>query len=149
MAKPSASWAIILCLQTELQKITTANGFLTDAGNNVWVTDGQRTQDSALGLMIYSESITGTESQRPGMPVREISLLVEFAIGTDIDDAQMQAHQLIEDIETCMATYAKAQAQRPSYQVLPMVVRDIAILDRPEGQAVIAGQVRITAGYFR
>lgn len=149
MAKPSASWAIILALQTELQKISLASGFLTDAGSNVWVTDAQRPQDEALGLMIYSESITGTEDQRPGKPVREISLLVEFAIGTDLDDAQQQAHQVIEDIEVCLANYAAAQAARPAYQQLPMVVRDIAILDRPEGQAVVAGQARITAGYFR
>jgi hypothetical protein len=149
MAEPPKTWAIILALQVQLQTITVANGYLTDAGLNVWTTDGQRPDTEALGLMIYSDSITGTPSQRPGKPVRQFPLLIEFAIGNDIDNAQQQAHALIEDIDRCMEAYSKAQVQKPSVKATPMEVVDIAILDRPDGEAVIAGQVRVMTTYFR
>jgi hypothetical protein len=147
----SRTWAIILALQAQLQTITVANGYLTDAGLNVWTTDAQRPDTEALGLMIYSENITGAglDRERPAKPVREFTLLVEAAIGTDLDTAQQQIHALIEDIDNCMAAYAKAQFGVPGNQVTPMHVADIAILDRPEGAAVIAMQARIVARYFR
>lgn len=149
MANPSATWAIILALQTQLQTIAIANGYLTDAGKNVWVTEGQRPTNDALGLMIYSESITGTGEQRPGKPVREFSILIEFEVGIDIDNAQEQAHSVIEDIDRCMEAYAKAQFAKPGRQATPWKVVDIAVLDRPNGAPVIAGSVRVTSGYFR
>lgn len=152
MANPSRPWAIITALAAQLATITTANGYNTDVGANVWTTDAQRPSPDALGLMIYSESITGNslDSALPGKPVREFTLLIEAAIGTDQDDAQPQIHAIIEDIETCMKAYAKAQSLRPELQqVTPMAVADIAILDRPEGAAVIAMQARVLARYFR
>lgn len=149
MANPSRSYAIILALQTQLQDIRVGNDYLTDVGENVWITDGQRTD--ALGLMIYSESITGPgiDLERPTKPVRDFTLLIEAAIGTDLDDAQLQIHNLAEDIEVCMASYARQQKATPPAQQLPMHVADIAILDRPEGAAVIALQARIVTRYFR
>jgi hypothetical protein len=152
MANPSRTWSLILALQAQLATITVANGYLTDIGTNIWTTDAQRTSDDALGLMIYSENITGTglDRERPGMPVRDFTILLECAIGTDLDDAQQQIHSVVEDIDACMASYAKAQAAKPTTpQVTPMRVIDVAILDRPEGAAVIACQVRVVARYFR
>lgn len=148
----SRSWAIIAALATQLATITVVNGYLTDVGNNVWTTDAQRPSEDALGLMIYSESIIGNnvDNALPGKPVREFTLLIEAAIGTDQDNAQQQIHNVIEDIEACMKAYAKAQAMRPDVnQTKPMAVVDIAILDRPEGAAVIAMQARVVARYFR
>jgi len=147
----SRTWAIITALAAQLATITVANGYLTDVGGNVWTTDAQRPDTDALGLMIYSESITGAgiDRERPGKPTRDFTLLVEAAIGTDLDDAQQQIHALIEDIDTCVAAYARAQAGKPAEQVTPMRVADIAILDRPEGAAVIAMQARIVARFFR
>jgi len=149
MANQSKTWAIILALQTQLQTITVANGYLTDAGANVWVNEGQRPSEEALGLMIYSESITGTEDQRPGKPVRQLPLLIEFAISADLDEAQEQAHAVIEDIEVCMESYAKAQYAKPGAQFKPWRVMDIAILDRPDGEPVVAGSARVVTDYFR
>lgn len=149
---PSRTWSLILALQAQLSTITVANGYLTNIGTNIWTTDNQRTSDTALGLMIYSENITGAglDRERPGKPVRDFTILLECAIGTDLDDAQQQIHSVIEDIDTCMAAYAKAQFMQPTVnQVTPMLVADVAILDRPEGASVIACQVRIVARYFR
>lgn len=147
----SRTWAIITALAAQLSTITKDNGYHTDVGANVWTTDAQRPSDEALGLMIYSESITGSgiDRERPGKPVREFTLLVEAAIGTDQDDAQQQIHAIIEDIDACMGAYARRQAGTPGLQVTPMAVADIAILDRPDGTAVIAMQARIIARYFR
>lgn len=145
----SRTWAIILALQTQLQTITKVNGYLTDVGLNVWTNDAQRPSEDALGLMIYSESIVGLDSQRPGKPQRAFGLLVEAEIGTDLDDAQQQIHNLIEDVDACISAYGAQQASTPFNQATPMKVADIAILDRPDGAAVIAMQVRITTEYFR
>jgi len=147
----SRSWAIITALAAQLATITVANGYNTDVGNNVWTTDGQRPSEDALGLMIYSEPIVGPglDRERPGKPVRDFTMLVEAIIGTDLDDAQQQIHAIIEDIEACMERYAEVQSRTPGLQVTPMVVADIAILDRPEGAAVIGMQARVVARYFR
>lgn len=146
----SRTWAIITALAAQLATITQANGYLTDVGNAVWTNDAQRPDEHALGLMIYSESITGdASSQRPGKPVREFTLLVEAEIGTDQDNAQQKIHDIIEDVDACMEAYAKAQFAAPGKQVTPMAVTDIAILDRPAGAAVIATQARVVARYFR
>lgn len=145
----SRSWAIITALVAQLATITVANGYLTDAGLNIWTTDAQRPETEALGIMVYSESITGPgpDRERPLKGVRDITLLLEAAIGADQDNAQQQIHNLAEDIEVCMAAYAKQYLQnRPTDA---MHVADIAILDRPEGMAVIAMQVRIVARYLR
>ena len=151
VATASRTWSIIQALAVQLGTITVANGYLTDVGLNVWTTDNQRTDDDALGLMIYSESITGPglDRERAGKAVREFGLLIEAAIGTDIDDAQQQIHNVVEDIDNCMLAYAKAQTAVLAQQQLPMHVADIAILDRPEGAAVIAMQARIVTRYFR
>jgi hypothetical protein len=146
----SKSWAIILALQTQLQTITQANGFITDAGLNVWTTDHQRSSDDALGLMIYSEPIIGPglDNERPRQQVRILSLLVEAIISTDLDSAQQQIHALIEDVENCMAAYGKGTAKLPPGST-SVHVADIAILDRPEGAAQIAMEARVVVRYFR
>lgn len=153
MAKPSATWAIITALAAQLATITVAKGYLTDVGTNVWTSDSQRPSDDALGLMIYSEPITGPglDSERPGKPVRDFTMMVEAAVGIDLDSAQQQIHNIIEDIEVCMQAYAHSQAWTvPDVaQRTPPLVADIAILDRPEGLPVIAMQARIVARYFR
>jgi len=152
MANPSRSWAIILALQTQLSTITVANGYLTDIGKQVWVTENQRPSAVALGLMIYSGPILGSgiDNERPGKPVREFTIYVEAAIGTDQDDAQQQIHNVIEDVEECMKAYAKAQAMRLELnQVKPMAVTDIAILDRPEGAVDMVMVANVVARYFR
>ena len=146
---PSRTWSLINALQSQLAAIRVVNGYLTDLGANIWTTDSQRTD--ALGLMIYSESITGTglDRERPGKPVRDFTILLECAIGTDLDDAQQQIHSVIEDIDSCLATFAKQPTALNALQCTAMHVADIAILDRPEGAPVIAAQARIVARYFR
>lgn len=147
----SRSMTIINALAAQLATITIANGYNTDIGNDVWITEAQRPSDDALGLMIFSESILGPglDNERPAKPVRDFSMLIEAAIGADLDDAQQQIHAIIEDIEACMQAYAKTQATTPGLQVTPMHVADIAILDRPEGVDFIGMQARVVARYFR
>ena len=147
----SRTWAIITALAAQLGNITVANGYNTDVGNNVWTTDAQRPSDDALGLMIYSESITGPglDRERPGKPARDITLLLEAEISTGQDDAQEQIHAIIQDVDACMAACAGAQFAQPGKQVTPMAVADIAILDRLAGAAVVAMQARVVARYFR
>lgn len=153
MANPSRTWAIITALAAQLATITIATGYNTDAGLNVWTTDAQRDAAlaGALGMSIYSESIIGPglDNERPGKQVRDFTMLVEASIGTDIDNAQAQMHALIEDVEFCIKRYTQAQTTTPGLQVTPMHIADVAILDRPEGMAVVAMQARVIARFFR
>lgn len=150
MANPSRSWAIIQALAIQLATITVANGYNTDAGLNIWTSEGQRPDTDALGIMIYSEAITGPgiDVERPRKAVRDIGLLLECSITSDLDNAQPQIHNVIEDIEACIADYATGylSAGRPSNS---MHLTDVAILDRPEGMAVVAMNARVSARYFR
>lgn len=150
MAKPSRTWAIIQAIAAQLALITVANGYNTDAGLNIWTTDGQRTDDDALGIMIYSEAITGPgiDVERPKKAVREIGLLLECSITTDLDTAQPLIHNVIEDIEACIAAYAEGYLT-PGRPCNSMHLTDIAILDRPEGLAVVAMNARLVARYVR
>lgn len=150
VATASRTWTIIQALAMQLATITVANGYLTDVGLNIWTTDNQRTEVDALGLMIYSETITGPglDNERPTKPSRQFGMLLECAIGTDIDSAQQQIHSIIEDIENCMMKWSVGYLQAARLTG-PMHVADIAILDRPEGMSIIAMQVHIVARYFR
>jgi hypothetical protein len=49
----------------------------------------------------------------------------------------------------CVANFAKQPVLLGALQCTAMHVADIAILDRPEGAAVIAAQARVVARYFR
>lgn len=146
----SRSWTQITTLADALKGITQANGYLTDVGLNVWTTDHQRPSEDALGLMLYSESIIGPgpDRERPGAPLREFTILIEAAISTDLEDAQQQIHSVIDDIDRCITAYAKAQQRNSNVIGTPVSLADIAILDRPEGAAVIAMQARVITRYF-
>lgn len=146
----SRSWAIIQALADRLADIRVADGYLTNIGTAVWTIDAQRPSEDALGLMIYSESITGPgiDRERPGKPVRDFSLVIEAAISTTLDDAQQRIHAVIDDVDRCLAAYARDPRAWPA-GVSAMQVGDIAILDRPEGAAVVAMQAHVTTRYFR
>lgn len=148
----SRSWTQVTTLASVLKAITVASGYLTDIGNNVWTTDHQREQATdALGLMIYSSQISGPgiDKERPAKPVREFELFVECAIETDLDTAQQLIHDVIEDVETCITAYAKAQFGKPNVPTTPLHVHTIQILDRPEGAAAIVAVFTVVARYFR
>lgn len=146
----SRSWAIILALQAQLQTITTANGYITNLGQSVWVNDGQRPSADAFGLMLYSESIIGPglERERPGKPTRDFGVLIEAGLTTAMDDAQQQIHNAIEDVERCIAGFGPSSPLFPA-GATSVHVADVAVLDRPDGEAVVAMQVRIIVRYFR
>lgn len=147
----SRSWTQITTLAGVLAAITVDNGYLTDVGQNIWTTDNQRTDESALGIMLYSSDIAGPgpDRERPAKAVREFTIEAECAIGTDLDTAQQLIHDVIEDVEACITAYAKAQFGQPNVPTTPLHVERITILDRPEGAAVIVAIFTIKARYFR
>lgn len=145
----SRSWQQITTLADELAKISVANGFITDVGANIWTTDNQRTDDDALGIMLYSGDITSSPNERPGKADREMEIYLEVGIGTDIDDGHQLIHSVIEDVEACITAYAKAQFAKPSVPTTPLRIGSIKILDRPEGAPVIVAVITVLARYFR
>lgn len=145
----SRSWTQITTLATVLQSISTANGYLTDVGQNIWTCESQRPTADALGIMLYSGDITSVLTERPGKPIREIEIFLEFAIGTDLDDGHERIHSVIEDVETCVTDYAKQQFAKPQVPTTPLRMGDIKILDRPEGEPVMVAVATVLARYFR
>lgn len=148
MADPKP-WLIILALQAQLQGITVANGYLTDAGNAIWTEPAQRNESAALGISIVTQHIDRWQGDRPNKRGRDIALTVEAAISTQLDNAHQLAHQLIEDIETCIAANTDSRALVSVPQVRPFAIESIEMADRPEGLPFIAVVLAISTGYMR
>lgn len=148
MADPKA-WLAILALQSQLQGITQANQYLTDAGNAVFVEPAQRPQGSALGISITTQHIDRWQGERPNKQGRDLALMVEAAISTELDNAHQLAHQLIEDIEACMASNAADGALPSVPGMKPFRIDTIDVANKPEGLPVILVQLVVVAGYLR
>ena len=148
MADPKA-WLAILALQSQLQGITRANQYLTDAGNAVFVEPAQRPQNAALGINITTQHIDRWQGDRPNKRGRDLALLVEAAISVDMDNAHQYAHQLIEDIEACIASNAVNGALPAVPGMKPLEIDTIDVAERPEGLPIILVQLVIIAGYLR
>lgn len=149
MADQPKSWLIVLALQAQLRGITVANGYLTDAGHNVWIEPAQRDESAALGISIVTEHIDRVEGERPHKREREITIPVEAAISTSQDNAHELAHQLIEDVERSIAALTAAAPTPPVPGVMPFEIGNIEFANQPEGLAVIGVQIPIIARYFR
>lgn len=150
MADPKP-WLIVLALQSQLATIRKADGYLTDAGSAVWVEPAQRDETAALGISIVTQHIDKWAGERPNKRGRDITLTIEAAISTDLDNAHQLAHQLIEDIESCLAAAValNADALPPVPQVKPFAIESIEMADRPEGLPFIVVAMVIGTGYLR
>lgn len=148
MADPKP-WLIILALQAQLQGITRGNGYLTDAGTSIWTEPAQRPETAALGISIVTQHIDRWSGERPNKRGRDVTLSVEAAISTQLDNAHELAHQLIEDIETCLAKNAENNALPAVPQVRPFKIESIEMADRPEGLPFIAVMLTLSTGYLR
>jgi hypothetical protein len=148
MADPKP-WLVILALQSQLQGITRANGYLTDAGTAVWTEPKQRAQTDALGISIITQHIDRWQGERPNKRGRALALTVEAAIPTDLDTAHQYAHQLIEDIEVCLAKNIAINLLPDVSGVTSFELESAEMADRPEGLPIIAVVLTISAGYLR
>lgn len=147
MADQPKPWLIILALQAQLAGITKANGYWTDAGNNIWTEPAQRTE--ALGISIVSQHIDRWQGERPNKRARDITLTLEAALSTDLDNAHQLAHQLIEDIEVCLGKTADALALPSVPGVKPFQIDSIETPTKPEGLPFIYVVMAVSTGYLR
>jgi hypothetical protein len=142
-------WVIITAIAAQLAAIRTANGYLTDAGEAVWTEPAQR-RDNVVGVSVATESITPLAGERPQKRGRALGLVIEAAIPVTLDNAHQLAHWLIADVEQALADFTSTQTNfRGPPRTLPIDVGDIAVLERPEGLAVIAVQIHVIARYWR
>lgn len=150
MADPKP-WLIILALQAQLQGITIANGYRTDAGNAVWTEPKQRNESAALGIGIATQHIDRWQGERPNKRGRELALTVECAISTSLDNAHQLAHQLIADVEDCLEknTAAIAGVLSAVPGVLTFEVESSEVANQPEGAPFIGVAMVLRAGYLR
>lgn len=148
MADPKP-WLTILALQAQLQGITQANGYLTDAGASVWTEPAQRDESIALGVSIATQHIDRWTGERPNKRGRDLLLTLEAAIPTTLDNAHQLAHQLIEDVEACLEKNAARGALPAVPQVKPFEVESSEIANQPEGAPFIGVVMIISAGYLR
>lgn len=148
MADPKP-WLVILALQAQLQDITKSNGYLTDAGTSIWTEPAQRPETAALGISIVTRQIDRWEGERPNKRGRTLQLALEAAISTDLDTAHEYAHQLIEDVEVCLAKNIAVNTLPAVPGVTAFEIDSIEMADRPEGLPVIAVAMTISAGYLR
>ena len=148
MADPKP-WLIVLALQSQLQGITVANGYRTDAGNAVWTEPAQRNSSVALGISIATQHIDRWPGERPNKRGRDLLLTIEAAISTDLDNAHQLAHQLIGDVEDCLEKNAANGALPGVPGAKPFEVESSEIANQPEGAPFIGVVIIVSVGYLR
>lgn len=141
MADPARDWLILQNLQARLQEITIANGYRSDAGNDVRL-EPARTPPMSPMLTIYSAGRIFPQDAR-AKGEREFTLVVEARVPTSLANAQETAIAIDADLEQALDEYL------PQPLALPLAFEESMVLDRPDGLAEVVVQQSYTTRYRR
>ncbi|GAB3335299.1 hypothetical protein [Marilutibacter aestuarii] len=140
MADTPIPWAILQAIQARLQVISIANGYHTDAGEDVRIEPSKTDSDAPL-ITIYSGSIVGDNERVRGQ--REFALIIEAQVPVGFDNAHALVVAMTDDIEAALDQWL------PLPGALPLHWLEAVYLDRPEGMPVMASQSMLRTGYRR
>jgi hypothetical protein len=137
------TWDLILAAQTCLQRISTANGFFTNAGAAVSIEPAQIPADAALALALVLESLAAGND--PGGRIRQGSytadLLVVIKVSTTQTDAQQRMHEVIDDV---LRAFIGQEATFPNGITLPKFIESRPI-PPAEGLLWVGAELRFSA----
>ena len=141
MADTPRPWAILEAAQLRLQGIHVADGFRTDAGDDV------RLEPSADALVapritLYTAALVRPDGA-PSKAQREFTLVVEAAVPTSIDNAHRAVVDIAEDIEQAIGNLALMPG------ALPLEFQESLFLDRPDGMPAMCVQLMFTTEFRR
>lgn len=141
MAEPARDWLILRNLKARLAEITIANGYRTEAGNDVRL-EAARTPPLAPMITLYSGGRTFPQDAR-AKGERLFSVIVEARIPAQLDNAQEVAIAIDADIEQALDEYL------PQPLALPLAFEESIVLDRPDGVAEVVVQQMYSTRYRR
>lgn len=137
MADAARKWQVLTATATRLQEVTVANGYRTDAGNDVR-TEPWRGELEAPRITLYcGHALRGDQRNE-----REFDLIVEVAVPVAMATAQETLVAAEEDIEQALDRFLPVGGT-------PLEFEESIFLDKPDGLAVMAVQMGYSTRYRR
>lgn len=137
------TWDLILATEACLARISTANGFFTNAGALVSIEPGQIPADSAMALAVVLDSLT--QNTDPNGRVQQGSftaeLLVVIKVSIKQTEAQQRMHEAIDDV---LRAFVGQQSLFPAGIVLPRFLESRPI-PPADGLLWVGAELRFTA----
>lgn len=143
MAEPR-SWDILQAAQTRLATIRIAAGYRTDIGARVVLEPAQYNAGDPVVLTLHSTAIKAGAGDSAARPVRDLEFTAEATVPVTLADAHHHAHQIVADVQDAL----RDPLALAGHRALPVHWSDVTFLDRPEGLAVIAVQIALSAEYL-
>ena len=106
MADP-LSWQLLEAVQEALEQILKANGYRTDAGAAVTLEPGQVLDDATEFLAVVLDSMNASLNPALRVSGRAVVVAIIAKVPTELDDAQLRLHEILEDVELAMKDQQK------------------------------------------
>lgn len=136
MAETARVLQILQALQVRLQQVTIANGYRTDAGQDVRLEASSG--DAGQRITLYAGQKVRPDDVR-SRGERELVVIVEAQVPVGLDNAQALILAMDEDIEQALDTYL------PMPAALPLEFQESLFLERPDGMpAMVVQQMYVT-----
>lgn len=97
VADPAASWQAVQAVAARLPQITVANGYRTNAGNQVLVEQLQAA-DTAERLSVYLDRAARDVASLMGDADWTLQLVVQADVPSTLANAQQRAHEVMADV---------------------------------------------------
>lgn len=145
MADP-ITWQILTTIGNKLADITPANGYHTDAGSRIQYEHEEFGADDTYPQIVVTLEEPAIDEAKSNGYRSTLTIVAEAYIHITLADAQLKAHQVMEDI-----TRAWARLKRSDLSGIEIRQFELAgerrILQRPEGLDFIVVQVRSEVTY--
>jgi hypothetical protein len=141
-----ASWIVIQTLVALFYNIQIANGFHTDAGNNVTEEPFQANADDSqnqYGVICVAEDATDSADDAGSLRAGEMDVSVEVYYPVEEDNAQHKAHLVRDDIVKAIPTRTGNMPEG----IHTITITSRRIYQRPAGFPFIAVQVVLRVGF--
>ena len=145
VSNPAITWQAIQAAATQLGRISTANGFRTNAGNNVLVEQVQA--DPARGpverLSVYLDRASRSPATLGGHGDWTLQIVVEADVRSIRADAQHRAHAVMADV---FAVFPPGGIELSiAAGVVEIEAQNAEFLTRIDGSNASVGQIRLQA----
>lgn len=103
------TWNLLNGIKTALARISTANGFHTDAGAAVTLEPAQVPATAGVVLAVALDAITQSDQAafRAGQTGFAVTVVIVAKVDTALDDAQIRLHEIIEDVQAALGDARK------------------------------------------
>lgn len=137
MAETPRKWQILTATEARLKEVTEANGYRTDAGNDVRKEPWRGELEAPRITLYCGHALRGDQRNE-----REFDLIVEVAVPVSMATAQETLVAAEEDIEQALDRFLPVGGT-------PLEFEESIFLDKPDGLPVMAVQLGYSTRYRR